>query len=77
MQLGDKGQDWMEGLFALYTDAQSLSTSWQQEFVESFWSRVENFGANVFVSKKQLEQLNKIADIYGWHNLNEKDLDQN
>jgi hypothetical protein len=74
MQLGDKGHDWMEGLYALYTDSRSLTTSWQQDFLDNMWTRVENFGGGTFVSEKQLEHLNKIADIYGWHVLKRGDI---
>jgi hypothetical protein len=59
-------EDWFGGLMSVYTDSSSLCTTWQQTFVEDMAGRVEKWGSDVKISQKQLVQLNKIADIYGY-----------
>jgi len=59
-------EDWFNGLISCYTDAASLCTSWQQDFIESFADKVAKYGNDAMVSEKQRLQLNKIADIYGY-----------
>lgn len=76
MRLGQRGATWVEEINLLYTGAQSLCTQWQQEFFESFWKKADDFGATAYVSEKQLDQLNKIADVYGLPLFKASDLDQ-
>lgn len=77
MKLGKRGVQWVEEISHLYTGAESLCTTWQQEFFESFWKKADDFGEGAFITDKQLSQLNKIADIYGlpWFKVSDFDQD--
>jgi len=75
MRLGKNGYDWITGIYACYTDAASLCSTWQQEFLESFWLKADDFEDQAFISQNQLVQLNKIADIYGMPTQTMEDFD--
>lgn len=77
MKLGKRGVTWVEDIRTCYTGAESLCTSWQQEFLESFWKKADDFGEGAFITEKQLTQLNKIADVYGlpWFKVSDFDQD--
>lgn len=75
MRLGDKGDKWLSGLNETYTDASSLCSTWQQEFFENYVAKAADYGAEGYITEKQLKQLNKIADIYGYPQIDEGDLD--
>ena len=57
--------EWFEELLAAYERAPHECNDWQQRFIESYSEKVEQYGDRTFVSSNQLEQLNRIAKIYG------------
>jgi hypothetical protein len=75
MKLGPYGEKWIGGLNELFTDSASLCTTWQQEFFTGIVEKAEKFGDGAYITEKQIVQLNKIADIYGYQELDETELD--
>ena len=57
--------EWFEELLAAYEREPHHCNDWQQRFIESYSEKVEQYGDRTFVSSNQLEQLNRIAKIYG------------
>jgi hypothetical protein len=75
MRLGKKGVEFIGLIESAFTDSASLCTTWQQDFFESFTEKVEKFGDEAYITDRQLTQLNKMAEIYGIVELQEKELD--
>jgi hypothetical protein len=75
MKLGPYGEKWIGGLNELFTDARSLCTDWQQTFFTGIVEKAEKFGDGAYITEKQLFQLNKIADVYGYAEIEESELD--
>lgn len=65
MKLGKPGAEWVGTINACYIDGRSMCTTWQQTFFDSFWQKADDFEEEANISQKQLDQLNKIAEIFG------------
>lgn len=75
MRLGEDGFAWFEEVYALSGDNDNKLTDWQKEFIQNYNVKVEQYCDQCFISEKQMEQLNKIAENLGVTLLTEADLD--
>lgn len=75
MRLGEKGAEFIEKLAEMGDEHPSLLTEWQQQFLDDYYRKVELYGDETYVTEKQLEQLNNIAEQLGFELIAEDELD--
>lgn len=74
MKLG-QASGWAIEVITYAEENMNLLSEWQQGFINSYGQKVRDFEEDCYVSDKQLEQLDKIAEALGVDQCDRSELD--